>query len=239
LNTLTVLNKELRSYFGSPFAYIIMAAFLVLGGILFAGAATDPNGPQAASMDGFFSPLPVLLLLIAPILSMRLLADEQRSGTLELLLTAPVGDGAVVVGKYLASFLLYLAMLALSLVFGLLLSFFGNPAWGVILSSYLGAALVGAACLAIGLFASSLSANQAVAAFIALTITLVLWLAERVALFVDNPNIRSFISQMALFTHYGSFTQGVINTKDVFYYLSITVVFVFMAVQSLQSRRWR
>ncbi|PZS05683.1 MAG: hypothetical protein DLM69_00755 [Candidatus Chloroheliales bacterium] len=239
-DTFTVMSKELRSYFTSPVAWVLTAAFLVLNSIFFVGQAL---GSQTATMDGMFRTLPVLMLLLGPILSMRLLAEEQRSGTLELLLTSPVSDAAVVIGKYLAVLGLYIVMLLFTLFYALLLQFYagaqGGPLWGPILSGYFGALLLGGAFLAIGVFTSSLTDNPAVGAFIAVAITLALWLAGNFQS-VFQGAFGDFLNQIAITDrYYNNLTVGVVALKDVIYYLSLMVIFLFMAIQSLGSRRWR
>ncbi len=239
-DTVTIASKELRSYFTSPVAYVLTAAFLVLNGIFFVGQAI---GSQTATMDGMFRTLPVLMLLLAPILSMRLLAEEQRSGTLELLLTSPVSDAAVVIGKYLAVLVLYFVMLLFTLFYALLLQFYagaqGGPIWGTILSGYFGALLLGGTFLAIGVFTSSLTDNPAVGAFIAVAITLALWLASNFQSIFQGA-FGSFLSQIAITDrYYNNLVVGVVALKDVIYYLSLIIIFLFMAIQSLGSRRWR
>ncbi len=240
--TFTVMGKELRSYFSSPIAYVLTCVFLVLSGLFFTGPVLGVQ-PGQATMDGMFRPLPVLLLLLAPVLSMRLLAEEQRSGTMELLLTSPISDTSVVLGKYLAVLLLYAVMLLFTFFFVLLLMLFGGPtggpSWGPIWASYLGAFFIGAAFLAIGVFTSSLTDNPAVAAFIGVAITLALWLAGNFQS-VFKGAFGDFLSQIAITDrYYSSFVNGVLAVKDVFYYLSIIAIFLFMAIQSLGSRRWR
>ena len=239
-DTITIAGKELRSYFTSPVAYVLTAAFLVLNGIFFVGQAI---GSQTATMDGMFRTLPVLMLLLAPILSMRLLAEEQRSGTLELLLTSPVSDASVVIGKYLAVLVLYIVMLLFTLFYALLLQFYagaqGGPIWGTILSGYFGALLLGGTFLAVGVFTSSLTDNPAVGAFIAVAITLALWLASNFQSIFQGA-FGDFLSQIAITDrYYNNLVVGVVALKDVIYYLSLIVIFLFMAIQSLGSRRWR
>lgn len=239
-DTITIAGKELRSYFTSPVAYVLTAAFLVLNGIFFVGQAV---GSQTATMGGMFNTLPVLMLLLAPILSMRLLAEEQRSGTLELLLTSPVSDASVVIGKYIAVLILYIVMLLFTLFYALLLQFYsgadGGPLWGLILSGYFGALLLGGTFLAVGVFTSSLTDNPAVGAFIAVAITLALWLAGNFQS-VFQGAFGDFLTQIAITDrYYNNLVVGVIALKDVIYYLSLIVIFLFMAIQSLGSRRWR
>ena len=175
-NTLAIAKRELVSYFTSPVAYVVTAAFLVIMGLLFGYVLAAPLQYRVASLSPVLGSVPVILLLVAPALTMRLLAEEQRSGTIELLLTAPVRDWEVVAGKFLASLALFLTMVALTLYYPLILMTFGNPDMGVLAASYIGVILIGASFLSLGLLASSLSQNQVVAAMISFGLILSLWL---------------------------------------------------------------
>jgi len=169
-NVLFIAGKELRSYFVSPVAYVIVAFWLVATGFFFWRSVDITN---EASLRNVFGVVTILLLLISPALTMRLLAEESRTGTLELLLTAPVRDWSVVLGKFLGALGLYLVMMGLTLVYPVLLMMLGgNPDWGPIWSGYLGLILLGMSFLAVGLFASALTSNQMVSAVIAFVILL-------------------------------------------------------------------
>jgi len=180
---------------------------------------------------------PVILLLLAPALTMRLLAEETRSGTMELVLTSPVRDGEVVLGKYLASLLLFLFMLALTLVYVVVLLRFGNPDRGVLVSSYVGAALFGAAFLAVGVLASALTQNQIVAAVISLATLLALWLIDIFASLTRGV-LADVLSYLSIIARYNDFMRGVISSQNVIYYLSVIAVALFLATRALETRRW-
>jgi ABC-2 type transport system permease protein len=237
-NTLAIAKRELNAYFASPVAYVVTAAFLVIMGLFFSYIVVSvPAQYRTADLGPMMSSVPVILLLLAPALTMRLLSEEQRSGTIELLLTAPVSDWEVVLGKFLASLVLYLTMLAFTLYYPLVLMVFGNPDKGILLSSYLGVVLIGAAFLSIGLLASSLTQNQVVAAVISLGVILVLWLVSFLSsAFPGAP--QEVISYLSVITHYDNFIKGIVSTKDVIYYLSVTATALFLAVRSLETRRW-
>jgi len=233
-NTLTIAQRELYAYFVSPIAYVVTAAFLVIGGYLF---SLILYFSRQATMRFIFGNLGFILLLIAPMITMRLLAEEHRSGTIELLLTSPVRDWEVVLGKFLACFILFLAIVALTLVYPLVLFIFGNPDRGPILTGYLSLLLTGGAYLSVGLFTSSLSRNQIVAAVLGIVLLLVLWLADAAGSFVGGT-LNSILSYLSLSTHSNDMMRGVIDTKDVIYYLSFIAAFLFLTVRSLESRRW-
>ncbi len=232
---LTIARRELNSYFASPVAYVVAAAFLVVTGFLFYLILAYS---REASLRGIFANMSVLLLLVAPALTMRLLAEEQRSGTIELLLTAPVRDFEVVLGKFLGGLGLVVAMLALTLYYPLVLFLYGSPEKGHIIGGYLGVLLLSAAFVAIGLFASSLAANQIVAAVVAFTILLLLWLIGAAA-DIAGPPVADVFRYMAIDRYYDDFIRGVVDSKAVIYFASVMAVFLFATVRVLETRRWR
>jgi len=235
-NVLYIAAKELRSYFVSPVAYIIVAFWLVAMGFFFWLSISSFG---EASLTNVFNVVIVLLLLVAPALTMRLLSEETRTGTLELLLTAPVKDWSVVVGKFLGAFVLYIAMMALTLLYPVMLLLFGgNPDWGPIWSGYIGVLLLGMAFLSVGLFASSLSSNQMVSAVIDFVILLILYLISQVVGSV-GAGVGTVLSQLSLYDHFTSFPQGLIDPKDVVFYLTFTGVVLFITIQVVEGRRYR
>lgn len=235
-NTLFIAGKELRSYFVSPVAYVIVAFWLVATGFFFWRSVDVTN---EASLRDVFSVVTILLLLISPALTMRLLAEESRTGTLELLLTAPVRDWSVVIGKFLGALGLYAVMIALTLFYPILLMLLGgNPDWGPIWSGYLGLLLLGMSFLAVGLFASSLTSNQMVSAVIAFVVLLILFVISQVAGSVSS-GVGDFLSKFSLTDHFDSFPRGIIDLKDVIFYLTFTAVVLFFTVQVVEARRYR
>ncbi len=234
-NTLTIATKEIRTYFASPIAYVITAVYLVITGYFF-GISLSGSFPLA-TINGFLGEGSFILIFIAPLLTMRLLAEEAKMGTLELLLTNPVRDWEVVVGKYLASLAIYLAMLLLTLYYPIVLFWFGDPDLGPILTGYLGIFLMGASTLAVGLLASSLTSSQIVSAVVAFGFLLFLWIIQQVASIVSGP-IGSLATYLALPSHFSDFIFGVVDTVNLFYYLSLIVFFVFMTIHALEARRW-
>ncbi len=236
-NIWTIASRELNAYFVSPVAYVVSAAFLLVTGLLFSLIITST---MDASLRGTFSNITFILVLLAPALTMRLLAEEQRMGTLELLLTSPIHDWQVVVGKFLGSFILFIVMLlAPTLLYVVLLMAFGTPDFGPIIASYLGVLLLGGAFMAIGVFTSSLTQNQIIAYILGLVILLVLWIAGSISQIVGGGAVGDAVSYLAITQHYDSFLTGVIDTPNVIYPLSVIVVSLFLATQVLQTRRWR
>jgi ABC-2 type transport system permease protein len=234
-NVWAVAQRELRSYFLSPLAYVVIALFLALSGYLF--ALILANGRQA-SLQGLVQNVSVLYLFIVPAISMRLLAEEQRSGTIELLLTNPVQEWEIVTGKFLASVLLVVVMLVLTLLYPLFLYIFGSPDTGPIITGYLGILLQAAAFLSVGLWASSLTSNQIVAAIIAFALLLVLWLSDNLGQFLGGT-VGSIVSYTSVINHFQSFPQGVIQSNDVIYYVTLILGGIVLSTLSLQSRRYR
>lgn len=235
-NTVAIAWKETNLYFSTPTAYVVGAMFLVLSGIFFVFDVTSPFAE--ASVRGFVSWSSLFLVFLAPLLTMRLLAEEQKLGTLELLLTSPVRDWEVVIGKYIASFLALLGTISFTLYYVLLLYWFGEPDTGPVLSAYVGLVLHGAAALAVGLMASSLSGNQIVSAVVGIGVLLTLAYIDRVGTLVSGVGA-DVLGGLSMTSHFTDFTRGIIDTSDIVYYLSIAAVFLFLTVRSLETRRWR
>jgi ABC-2 type transport system permease protein len=249
-----IYKKELRLYFTSPVAYIVLTIFLFLTGLFFSAIfggfarasmqmAMNPQmGRDFNVTDNVLRPLlgnmSIILLFLIPLVTMRLFAEERRSGTIELLLTYPVRDGAVLLGKYLASLTLYAAMLAGTLAFPLMLAYFTRVEWGPFATGYLGLLLMGAMFLAVGLFVSSLTENQIVAAIVTIGILLAFWIISWMSEFVGGP-LGSVLTHLSILEHNDTFAKGVIDTKDVIYYLDFTVLALFFTLRSLEVRRWR
>ena len=236
-NMIAILRKELRTYFVSPVAYVVIAAFLVIAGVFFAILVMAQAGTAEASLSIVFSNVAVILLIIAPALTMRLLAEEQKSGTVELLLTSPVQDWEVVLGKYFASLVLFLVPVALTLIYPLVLKRYGTPDAGPIIGGYVGLILFGAAFLAVGMLATSLTQNQVVAALVAVAVLLGLWLIGAFA-GSARPPVSTVLSYLSVITHYSEFSRGMIDTRDVAYYLSTIAIALFLSVRALETRRW-
>lgn len=236
-NVYHIAKRELGVYFVSPIAYVITAIYLaVMGGL--AGLILYYSREATMRYVFLHGVTLLFLVLIAQVLTMRLLADEQRQGTLELLLTSPVRDWEVVLGKYLAGLGLFFVMVLLTGYFPILLARVGDPDIGVILSGYLGYILLGASLLSVGLFASSLTQNQIVAAMLGIGMTLILWMVGALNELVGET-LGEVVSYLPIFDHYMDFVRGIIDTKDIVYYLSVTILFLFLSVRVVESRRWK
>ncbi len=230
-----VLRKELRVTFASPVAYAFLSAFLFLSGLFFyLGVVTTGE----ASLRVMLGNMAISLVFVLPMLTMRLLAEEQRTGTLELLMTAPVSLTSLLLGKWLASVVLCVVMLAGTLVFPAILAYYGDPDWGVVATSYLGMGLVCMGFTAAGLFASSLTDDQVAAGMAGILILLPFWLVGNAADYVSET-WRPWIERVAVLPHLRSFTRGVLDTADIAWFLGFCFVFLFLAWRTLESRRWR
>ena len=237
-NIIAIARRELNAYFTSPIAYVAIAVYLVAMGIIF--SLILHYSREATMRYTLSNGFTIFFLIVATVaFTMRLLAEEQRSGTIELLLTSPVRDWEVVVGKFLACVLLICVMLALTLYYPFLLFIFqGNPDIGPIISGYLGLFLLGASAASIGVFSSSLTKNQVVALIVGVVICLVLWFTQYLA-DVTSPPMQDFFAYLSILQHYPDFSRGIIDTKDVVYYLSLILASLFLATRSLETRRWR
>ncbi len=237
----TVWAKEVRTYFGSPIAYVIAAIFVGLTGFSFA-LSVEGRFPEATVRGFLFGPTGAffLVILMTPALTMRLFAEEQKLGTMELLFTAPVRDTEVVLGKYLAAFTIMLGMFGLTLYFPLLLLWFGDPEILPMLTAYAGLVLLGAVSVAVGLLGSSFTANQIVAAVVSLALLLLLWLASFAAT-LGGPESAwvAFVRFLSLNDHLRDLTFGIIDSRDVVYFLSLTAFFLFITSRVVEMRRWR
>ena len=193
---------------------------------------------QEATLRYLFGTMTTVLLFIAPVLAMRLLAEEYRSGTIELLLTAPLRDWELVLGKWMASVVLWATMLLFTLVYPYFLYLYGPPDWGPVITGYVGIFLFGAALLALGTLASALTENQIVAAILGVVFTVGLWVLRGAGDLVSGP-LQSLITYIALADHTLDFTRGVMDTRDVLYFLSVITVALFLATRAVEVRRMR
>ena len=235
-NTLAIAWKETRTYFASPMAYIIMAVYTALAAYYFVDSISGVL-PEA-TIRGYVFPSILIFTLLSPIITMRLLAEEQKLGTLELLMTSPVRDYEIVLGKFLASMASLISLLVPTIYLVLLLMWFATPDTGPILSGYLGLIFFGMATLSVGLFASSLSGNQIVAAVVAMGILLFLSIIDLASSYVSGVFIE-VVLQISITTHLEGFARGVIDTHDLAFYVIFTTFMLFLTVRSLESRRWR
>jgi ABC-2 type transport system permease protein len=250
----SVYRKELYSLFCSPIFYVVGFIFLVIAGYFFYGAmifysyysleaSQDPMAAAQLSltemvMRPFFLDVSVVLLLIAPLLTMRVYAEERKSGTLELLFTYPITDHATVLAKF-ASLVSILGVILLGTVPSiLLLGYVGNPNWPSIVSGYLGMFLLGSSFLALGLFTSALTQNQIIAAMLSFGSLLMFWIIGWLKSFV-GAGAADVINYISITKHFDNFAKGVLDARDLVYYLAFILVFLFLTLRQVESYRWR
>lgn len=228
--------KEIQIYFSSPTAYIVGLIFLALTGFFFTQDLGDPF-PEATLVP-FFDGAIIMFILLAPALTMRLLAEESKLGTIELLLTSPVRDWEIIIGKYVASLVFFLALVALSFFYAILLFWFASPDPGPIYAGYLGFILYGSAALSVGVLTSTMSNNQIVSAVVAMGILLALFFADRAFGSVSGL-AGEIIGEMGVRGHFDDFSRGVVDSTNIIYFLSVIAFFLFLSIRTLESRRWR
>jgi ABC-2 type transport system permease protein len=229
---LALLGKEVRALFYSPIAYIVIAVFLLLMGYSF--TLTLFLNKYATLIHIFFQSAGLLFLII-PIVTMRLFAEERKTGTLELLLTAPVRESQLVVAKYLASMAVVLTMIALTGVYALVLGIFGTPDWGPIYSGYLGLALLASTLVSLGLMVSALSSNQVVAAILAIGVSFLMWMIDTLAAMMPDAIQRVLIS-LSLLARFTPFATGAMYISDFGFFVSATLLALFLAMRALARR---
>lgn len=238
--TWIIFRREVGQYLVSPVAYLIAAAFLFLTGFLFnndlvASVTVKPASP--AVVPAFLS---FALVFFAPVLTMRMLAEEQREGTLELLMTAPVRDGDIVLGKFLGAWFYYSVLLLLTLGYQIILLAITQPDLGHAISAYIGIWLYGGAALSVGIFFSAITENQVVAAFLSIAALLVLYLGGLAGQIVASIELARLINSLTLQGHFiSSFAIGLVRAEDVVYYAGMMVIMLFITIRVVESHRWR
>ena len=235
-NTVAIMQRELLSLFFSPIGYIVVTGFLLITGVL----VMDSFGPgKPATLRSVFGFTPYVLTFIVPAIAMRTISEEYRSGTIETLMTAPVSDVQMVVGKYLAALVFYVIMLVGTLIYLILMMIFGSPDMGASFCSYLGLLLVGMAFTAFGVFASSLTRNQIVAWIVgAVPLILFVWFAGFI---VDRTEgwVRDAFQQVNVVRHLDQFNRGLVTLEGVVFFVGTAALFLFLTTKVVESHRWR
>jgi ABC-2 type transport system permease protein len=228
----TLVGKEVRTLFTSPIAYAVIAVFVVLSGYTFTMSLIVAK--QATLVHIFFQSA-VQLILLVPLITMRQFAEERRSGTLQLLLTAPLAEIDIVSAKFIACMVVLLAMTSLTLVYAAVLAVYGEPDWGPIYSGYVGLVLLGAALVSIGLMISALTANQIVAAVVSLGLFGILWSLDTLASLLPQP-FENWMLGLSLLAHFTPFAVGAMYLSDLGFFLSVIVLGQFLTVRALARR---
>jgi len=240
-NVLAITQRELGAFFFSPIAYVVLFAFTFMVGLLFVFLTDNFTPGSEASLRDTFNWLPPLLCIAVPILTMRLISEEYRSGTIETLMTAPISDAEVVVGKFLGAFIFYAIMLAATLFYVVLLSVYGEPDYGLLASGYFGLLMIGAMFVAIGLFFSATTHNQIIAAllgaFFLLLLTILAWIIVQFT-DVEGP-IQLLLQMVSIMDRFQHFNRGLVDVNNLVFFCGGTAFFLFLAVKVVESRRWR
>lgn len=252
-NTWIIFQKELRSYFASPIAYLLLTMFAVIFGFFFWNSVgyfsemamqstmSGQNSPMNVNeqiIRPLLSNVGVIGLFFIPLISMRLFAEEKRSGTIELLITSPIRDMEIILGKWLAAVAMYACMLLIAAInFGFLFRY-GNPDWKPLAIGYLGLLLQAGGLLAIGTFISTLTRNQIIAGAATFGVCLMLWVLEWVSGY-ETAAWAKVLAYMSVITHFESFSKGVLDTKDAIFYVSVIFGGLFLTARSMESLRWR
>ena len=254
-NILAIAQKELKSYFASPIAYIVIGMFALLYGYFYVAILAyfvrqsmqmnqfGAQGPQAMNINqqlirNLLQNVTILILFMLPAITMRTYAEEKRSGTIELLLTSPLTDFQIVIGKFLGALTLYAVMLGVSLPHIGILFVYGNPEWKPIVSAYLGLLLLGGCFISVGLFISTLTKNQIVAFMSTFAVFLLLWVITWIGSF-SGPTVDSLTQYLSIIEHFDDFGKGVIDTTHLVYYVSFITFGLFLTAKSVESERWR
>ncbi|MBS1959705.1 MAG: ABC transporter permease subunit [Bdellovibrionales bacterium] len=249
----TIAWKDFRTYFTSPIAYIIIAGFLIIMGWMFFFNLSHFNmqalqykqmgmGKSMSITEGIIRPLygnmNVIFLFLVPFITMRLFAEERKQQTIQLLMTSPISIAEMVVGKFFSAFFLVFTMLMLTVVYPIILWIFGNPDYGPILTSYMGTLMLSSCYVAAGVFFSSMTENQIVAGALTFAAGLFFWLINWASQSA-GPVFSDILDYMSLIQHYNNFSQGIIDTTDIVFYLSFVFVSLFLSHRVLDSYRWR
>ena len=233
-NILPIYRRELRSYFNSPVAYVVILVFLIIIGWFFTSNLFVMN---VASLRVVFELVPIVFLFFVPAVTMRLIAEERKSGTIELLTTKPVADGEIILGKFLAAWTLLAAALLPTLIYAITIMMLGDLDIGPVLAGYLGLLLMGGVYIAIGIFASSLTDNQIVAFILSFLIVFVLFMLDKVLLYVPE-GLASTLEFLSIDYHFSNIARGVIDSRDVIYFGSLLGFSLLLATVSLERRKW-
>ena len=241
---LATMGRELRSYFLSPLGWVVASAFLLYQGISFQvilDYLNSPDAPPSLKLWEFVFGgtlfFWMFLLFITSVLTMRLLSEEKRSGTLEMLLTAPVTETQVVVGKFLAAITFYMAMWSPTVIYALILERYTELDWGPVAAGYVGTLGIGMLLLSVGTFASALTRNQVVAAVVSFTFLFVLFIPAFLEMLVNDPKWREAFGYMNLYQHMDEFSKGIVDSRRLLYYLSGTVLFLFLAGRAVDAAK--
>ena len=229
-----IFRQEVFAFFFSPVAYIVISVFLLITGWFFTTDLFLANDSSLRSVFGF---IPFIFMFFIPAITMRLLSEERKSGTIELLFTMPISDIEIVLGKYFAGLFLLIVAVFFTFPYAFTLMIIGKPDMGMLITGYLGLVLMGASYIAVGTFASTISSNQVVSFIIAFLIIFILWLINKFLVLIP-PALVPFFEYLSIDYHYENINRGVIDSRDIVYYLSLIIFMLSLAKLSLESRKW-
>lgn len=230
-----ILRRELKSYFASPIGYVCIAVLLFLSGLLYWNVMSIGSSSYIAMV---YSNLFTFSMMVIPILTMKSMSDEQKNKTDQALLTAPVSVTAIVLGKFLAAFIVYAIAMTGSLLPCVAISLFGSPSWGEIFGYYLGSLFYGAAMISIGVFISSLTVSQVISAIATFAVSIFILLMGQLASLTSGTFVATVVEWLSFDTRYAYFTQGIFNISSAVFFLSVVAIFVFLTARRLESKRW-
>ncbi len=239
---LATYRRELRAYFVSPLAYVVLFFFLVVNGIVFGNLASilsDPRSPAGPPMTYFFGSTTLILLILGVVLTMRLVSEELRSGSIEVLMTAPITEGQVIAGKYLASLTFFVFLWVPTLAYVGMVDYYSEVDWGPVLAGYLGVFCVGALFLAVGTFASATTSSQLVAAMITAALLFMLFLLGWFTDIFAGETAKQVFSYLSLGDHIDEMSRGIVDSRRLVFYASSTLFFLFLASRALEDKKWR
>lgn len=230
-----IFRRELGSFFTSSIAYVFLAVFYAFSGYFFYASSLYS---ATTDMSGLFSSLFLIIVILIPILTMKSFSEEKKQKTEQGLLTAPVSLGGIVLGKYFATLLMYIMGISIVFVYALILSYFGDVSWNIVLSNYLALFLVGCGFIAVTMFVSSLTENQVVAAVFGILLLMVLYLLDFIAGYVKIDFLANVLNSLSFYEKYYEFTCGIFNLSSVLFFISTAVIFNFLTVRVFEKRRW-
>jgi ABC-2 type transport system permease protein len=237
-----IIKREFFSYFVSPLAYVVLTAFLLINGYIFyliVLALNAPDTPRTALMSLFFTNVFywIFMMLVSSVVSMRLISEERKSGSIESLLTAPVSEATVVTGKFVGGWCFFLFLWLPTVLYPLLLARYGSVDPGPVAAGYLGIALMGALFISAGTFASSLTKNQIVAAILGFVLIFGIFLVGIFRDFVNDPKLREALTYLNLIEHMEDFARGIVDTRRIVYAVSVVVFFLFLSTRTLEMNK--
>lgn len=230
-----IIRRELRAYFTSPIGYIFLVGFYIVAGVFF---YLTNLASAIADMSNLYGLLFTVTLVLLPLLTMRLMSEEKKLKTDQLLLTAPVSLGAQVFAKFIAAFIMYLLALSITLVYALVLTAYTSPGWAMVMGNYVGLLLVGGAIISIGLFISTLTESQIVAAIGTYGVVIIVLLIDAVGSLFTSALAKRMVYSISFYSRYIEFTQGLFNLEHVIFFISFFAVFIFLTIRLLEKRRW-